>query len=330
LKKLDWSLEEIPLKTKFTWRISRLAINEKTNFCVRVSDGEIEGLGEISASSRYGESLDLIRTQFQHFIKELVPILPMDRFEEFATQLYVLDLCNSLKFGVESAFTHYLAQKKGVDTTEFLGLSKRAVVPTSFSVPIMSIDELEVFVPKYRRFPSLKVKVEKKTAVDTLKQISSLTDQPLRVDANESWQSAQAVLEFLEECKEIPIEFIEQPMPAKYKDEYKKLKSQCDIPLIADESIEDEADFEVLAEQFHGINVKLMKAGGYQNAICLLDKARSCGMQTMLGCMIETSLGIMSAMNISDKVNYLDLDGFLLIEEDPFQLVKEQDGLLSL
>ena len=129
--------------------------------------------------------------------------------------------------------------------------------------------------------------------------------------------------------KKINIQFVEQPMPASMKDEYIYLRKKSPIEIIADESVETVADFNELSKMFHGINVKLMKASGYGNAIDLLKSAKSYKMKTMIGCMIESSLAIYSALNITSLVDYIDLDGSLLVANEPFGLITESDGLLS-
>jgi L-alanine-DL-glutamate epimerase-like enolase superfamily enzyme len=122
-------------------------------------------------------------------------------------------------------------------------------------------------------------------------------------------------------------------MPAALVNEYQKLKPLIKHPLIADESICRSVDFNLLESQFHGVNVKLMKTGGYFEAISILNQAHERGMITMLGCMIETTLGISSAMQVSNcipQLNYLDLDGFMVLKDEPFGLVTERDGVLYL
>jgi L-alanine-DL-glutamate epimerase-like enolase superfamily enzyme len=119
-------------------------------------------------------------------------------------------------------------------------------------------------------------------------------------------------------------------MPSSLTEESVYLKKYAPFPLFADESITAEADFSVLKKMFDGVNVKLMKAGGYLNGIRLLREAKKQNMQTMIGCMVETTLGISSAMNLCSLADYVDLDSFLLVKNEPFKLVEEHGGKLSL
>jgi L-alanine-DL-glutamate epimerase-like enolase superfamily enzyme len=192
----------------------------------------------------------------------------------------------------------------------------------------MKIENIEKFINenKLKRFSSLKIKVNSENAFDMINVISKLTNQKLRVDGNEAWTNVEDLINFTEKIKGFNIEFLEQPMPASMKEEYLYYKKYCNFDLIADESIEKEGDFDYLSKSFTGINVKLMKAGGYFNAIKLLNKARQHKLKTMIGCMIETSLGIYSAFNLSANINFIDLDGFLIIKQDNFDLLYEEEG----
>ncbi len=119
-------------------------------------------------------------------------------------------------------------------------------------------------------------------------------------------------------------------MPARKATEYQFLKKNSLYPVFADESVTDQPDFSSLRHQFHGINMKLMKAGGYLNGLRILQETQKQGLLPMIGCMVETSLGIWSAMQLCAGIRYADLDGFLILKDEPLGLVKEQDGNLIL
>lgn len=326
---LTWELGERVLPLNFTWKISRNSSNEKKNFFVKVSDKNIFAVGEIAPNVRYGESEELIKVQFDKFVSEYTPEKSesLDLFESF---LDSLGLAHSLRFGIESAFVHLHCENRGIHPSEYFGLTLPNSVSTCFSVPIIPIDEIKDFIKPLKRFKSLKIKVNQETALDMVMEVAKNTKQKLRIDGNESWTDVNALIKFIDKVKKLPIEFIEQPMPANLIDEYKFLKKNCPFDLIADESVEDKADFKLIAEQFHGVNMKLMKSGGYKNGLHLLNQARKHNLKTMIGCMVETSLGIYSAFNLAYKVDYLDLDGFMIIKTDPFRMIKEEHGDLYL
>jgi L-alanine-DL-glutamate epimerase-like enolase superfamily enzyme len=324
---LSWNIEEKILPLKFNWKISRNSSVEKKNFFIKVAGETISGEGETAPNIRYGETEEIIREQFGRFLK----VSPAEevKLSELEELLDSLDLLHSLRFGIESAYTHYLCQKQGIRPAGFFGLETAERIPTSFSVPILEISEIKDFIEPLGRFASLKIKVNQETALPMVNEVVRHSGQALRIDGNEAWDNVDALLNFIRQIGSYNIEFIEQPMPSKFTEEYEYLKKHCPFDLIADESIEDKADFTALKKQFHGVNMKLMKAGGYLNGLRILQEARQNGLKTMIGCMIETSLGIYSAMNLAKGVDYLDLDGFLIIREDPFKLVREYNGLLS-
>jgi hypothetical protein len=134
------------------------------------------------------------------------------------------------------------------------------------------------------------------------------------------------LIQFLPKLKKYPILFVEQPMPAYLKEEYVYLKKHTPFPLMADESVLDRPDMSALEKQFHGINMKLMKAGGYLNGLRILNEARRRKMKTMVGCMVETTLGIHSAWNLCAGVDYADLDGCLILANEPFEMLNEENG----
>lgn len=327
----SWSIEELNLPLKVLWRTARSTATSTVseNFLITLRDGERISHGEVSPFSRYGIKERDVFNEFNRFLKLVPNNLSDTSHGELVEFLIKNEFAHSMSFGIESAFVHL--QNKSV--SEYFNLKTPAPIETSFTIPIMEISELQNFVKGYSRFKFLKIKINKETGFETIEEISKHTNQKLRIDANESWSDFESFEEFLKKLSdkniESRIEFIEQPFPASCKDEYRKLKKISRIPIIADESVEDSADFNELKNMFHGINVKLQKAGSYKNAIRLLTSAREHGMQTMIGCMVESSLGCMGGFELSSLVDYCDLDGFLLVKDDPFKLLKEENGIIS-
>ena len=326
--RLNWSIQKIELPLKFDWKISRGTSAVKSNWIVSVEDSREKGMGEVAFNVRYGESLDSIERGWQAFLRESQNVDSLATLNEL---LCKVSIDNSLRFGIESAWIDFESKKLGQTVWQFLEVEEPSPVRTSFSLPILDVEEIPSFISSHglQRFSFLKVKVDR-FAVDSVRAVARCFAGPLRIDANEAWRTAQEVLKFAEEVKDIDIEFIEQPLPASAEEELRILKKNCQIPLIGDESLTDEGVSEYHAERFHGVNVKLMKAGGLLPALEQLRRARELGLKTMLGCMVETSLGISSALQISAGVDFVDLDGFLLLKEDPYGAVLEKDGRLFL
>lgn len=325
-----WSIEELTLPLKFAWNISRNSSTFKNNFIVTVKNGNIEGRGEVAFNVRYNESREQVLEKFEEFTQHVPSELT--GIENLVAVLESMDLPQSLKFGIESSFMHYISNLSGKTVPQLLGTTTVNSAPTSFSIPIMENDKLLAFYKEnnLERFKSIKVKVNKDNAYSFVKDILDLTHVPLRIDANESFETAKEVMHFIEQMDKLNalkrIEFLEQPLHASNHTEALELKKHSPLILIADESVTKESITEYHAERFHGINMKLMKAGGYVKGLKQLRQAKMLGLKTMIGCMVETSLGISSALHLAGGVDYLDLDGFLLLKEDPFQLVSEENG----
>ncbi len=322
-----WSIKEIELPLKFTWNISRNSSDIKRNFIIEVKNGSISALGEVAFNVRYGESRELILEKFEEF-KNQAP-QDFNGIENLVAFLETMDLPQSLKFGIESSFVHYVAILSGKTVAQLMGTNVVSSVKTSFSIPIMEVGKVEAFIKENNlsRFSVLKVKVNRDNAHDFCQEILRLTDVPLRVDANESFTSAAETMKFLETFSNIKrLEFLEQPLHSTQHEEALELKKHSPVFLMADESVTKEDITSYYPERFHGINVKMMKAGGYMRAVKQLRQAKLLGLKTMLGCMVETSLGISSALNISGGVDFFDLDGCLLIKNDPYKLVSEENG----
>lgn len=327
---LHWNIETIRLNLKYTWKLSRNATDFKLNNIVTVGDGRHNGKGEVAPNIRYNETPEAMLESFTRFAAVApTTIIPI---EEFTVLLDSLTLPNALRFGIESAYIHLLCARIGESVSRFLSIQTPQQVHTSFSLPIMPVDDIAIFYQTHHlaRFKRLKLKVNAESAHELLGALSKVSNQPLIVDANEGWKDPEELIRFLHALKPYPIDIIEQPMPAGMDDAYRYVKTQSPYPLIADESVCDHADFESLQHQFHGINMKLMKAGGYLNGLRLLNEATKHHMRTMVGCMIETSLGISSAMHLCSGVEFVDLDGFMIVKDEPFGLVNEENGILKL
>ena len=314
-------LEKIQLPLKVNWKLSRNQTTLKENFIVHLETSNGHFRSEIAPNVRYGESIDSIEKQFQEWIQ----------FNEFTlSSIDKLNLHHSLRFGLESVLLSDLAKKNNQTLTDFLQLPKPKSVETSFSMPIIPVNEIEDYLRPLARFKSLKIKVDADTGKDMLQEIRKHTSAKLRVDANEGWKDLNDFMKFQESLKGMNIELIEQPFPSSMISEYKELKKHTPYKLLADESIEDVGDFAELATQFHAVNIKLMKTGSLLKAKELLLDAKAHNMTAMMGCMIETTIGISYGMLFGGMVEYVDLDGFLLIKDEPFRLVEENDGILSL
>jgi len=323
---LKWHIEALHLKLKYTWKISRNASDEKFNFLVQVSDGTFSGFGEAAPNIRYGETPELLLQQYQVLLAS--GLSDVKSMEDLLQLLLEYPPANALRFAVESAYLHYFCQHKGIAVHQLLGQEAPKPQATCFTLPIMEPGQVQEFITRYNlnRFSSLKVKVNQESGAEVVREVLRVAQVPIVVDGNESWQEPEELLAFLAQLDRERVLFVEQPMPVSCAAAYAHIKPLSPVPLVADESVTDAADFELLREQFHGINIKLMKAGGYLNAVRLLQQARQHHLTTMIGCMVETTLGIWSAMQLSQAFDFADLDTFMIIKNEPFGLVHEEGG----
>ncbi len=323
------SLEKRHLDLKVNWKLSRNQTTFKENFIVHLHTISGDFRSEIAPNIRYGETPELIEKQFETWLSAN-DITKISNLTMLNVDLDQIKLFHSLRFGLESVFISYFAKKSVQSVSEFLGLPEPKVVPTSFSMPIIPVNEIQEYLAPLKRFQSLKIKVNAETGEDMLREIRKHTSAKLRVDANEGWKDLDSFIRFQETLKGMNIELIEQPFPSTMSAEYRELKKITPYKLLADESIEDVGDFSELVEQFHAVNIKLMKTGSLIKARDLLLEAKKNNLEAMMGCMIETSIGISYGMLFTGMVEYVDLDGFLLVKDEPFHLVSEKEGLLTL
>ena len=328
-----WTLTTHELPLRYLWKISRNASAIKINLVLQATQVGTSGRGEAAPNVRYGETPALLQAQFTDLLAH--GLTHADTLPDLTTLLTAQPVAHALRFALEAALTHCLAARAGQPVWQWLGVPPPAPrVATAFSLPIMAPGEVAGFIAEHRaeRFKLLKIKVNQDGGLDLLRAVAAVVPgRPLLVDGNEAWPDADSLLRFLKEATTIPglrMQLLEQPLPAVCAADYRYLRSRVGVPLLADESVTDNADFEEIARQFHGVNVKLMKAGGYQRGIELLRQTRVHGLLPMLGCMVETSLGIWSALQVSALADVHDLDGLLIVRDEPFGLVHEEAGEL--
>ncbi len=325
-----WESVHLHLPLKYTWKISRNASTEKTNFLVLLVWEDKKFAGEAAPNIRYNESIELLESQFLHFTTVWNDSF-LENENTFNDLLDGLKLCQSLRFAIESAYVHARCYKDESFFERYTGMAMNtSPLATSYTLPIMDPGLIQEFISTHnlRRFDSLKIKTGKEESKELIKTASRYFDKTIRVDANEAWIDPDLLIKELEELKTLPLEFIEQPFASDQKDMYKYFKKYSKIPVIADESITFSPDLKEIKELFHGVNMKLMKAGGYREGARILLESRILGLKTMVGCMVETSLGIRSGMWISGNSDYIDLDGSFVIDNEPFKLVSENLGRL--
>ncbi len=325
---LHWTIEKLNLYLKHTWTISRGASDQKTNFYIKVSEKGITGIGEVAPNTRYNETPEKILSEFGIILNNELPLVKdLDKLQKLLT---TFKIGNSLKCGIVMAYIDFLIKRDKISVYQILNLKKPDKICTAFTIPIMQPDKVESFHLKFdlNKFQYLKVKINAETGFELLEAVNKVAEQPLLIDANEDFKSADAVLQLMERTKDFNIAFYEQPMPAHLDEAYYYLKENSPYELFADESVTNDPDFVKIKRQFHGINMKLMKAGGLVSGAKIIREAKMYGLKTMVGCMVETSVGIANGMYFAGETDYVDLDSFLYLENDPTNRMYEQKGSL--
>lgn len=287
-------------------------------------DGPI-GLGEGYPDPYYGETPATMAAVIPLLLEALEALAPALRGSldearaalEAAEGLMGMAIGNhgGAKCAVDIALHDLVGKRQGLPIRELLGIAA-PIPPTDFT---LGIDEPAVVAERARRasgFPALKIKVGGPSDLATLAAVRAVYDGPIRVDANTAWTPEGAVA-LLPELVRLGVELIEQPFPARRLDQLRALQERSDLPLVADESAVFIEDLDALVGVVDAINVKLAKCGGIGPARRMLERANALGFRTFIGCMEETWIGIAASAAVAPLAEWLDLDGCLLLADDP-------------
>jgi len=290
----------------------------------------ITGRGEGAPIVRYKEDAESARKAVESVRDLLLGADPM-QFSKTMTEVFRRVKGEwAGKAAIDIALMDWVGQKLGVPLYSYFGLDPKDAPVTTFSIGIDTPEITKQKTAEAADYPVLKVKVGLATDEPTIEAIRSVTRKPLRVDANEGWKDKEEAVRKINWLEKQGVEFIEQPLPAEMLEETRWVRSRVHLPIIADEACQHAADIPKLRESYDGVNVKLDKSGGMLEAYRMLQIAKALGMKTMLGCMISTSVTVTAAAHLSPLVDYADLDGNLLISNDPFHGVRVEKGKLIL
>jgi L-alanine-DL-glutamate epimerase-like enolase superfamily enzyme len=326
---VKFHFEHIDLRLRHTFTIARSSRDVEPTLVVNIEHDGIVGYGEASPSERYGETPATVGAFFGRLdLSQFRDPFALDEILDYVSKASQGD--SAAKAAIDIALHDWVGKKLAVPLWKLWGCNPGKAPVTSFTIGLDSPDKMLEKVLEADRFPILKVKVGVPHDRDIIDFLRRNTTKKIRVDANEGWKRKEEALETILWLEEQGIEFVEQPLPANQLDDIAWLRKRVHIPLIADESVTMAADIPRLNEAFDGINIKLMKCTGLREALRMINTARALSMKVMLGCMIESSIGISAAAQLSPLVDYADLDGNLLITNDPFEGVTVSDGRLEL
>jgi L-Ala-D/L-Glu epimerase len=289
---------------------------------VEIRHGDVSGYGEGAPIDRYEETAESALA----YVEEHAEAVGDDPFalDEIEARLAPREW--AARAAIDGALHDLQGKLLDVPVWRLLGL-RREGPPTSWTIWLGDPDDMASRAAKAVDFSRLKLKLGARDGldVDRVRAVREVTHAPLQVDVNEYWSYDEA-LEALPQLAALGVEYCEQPLPAGDPDG-PKLKAASPLPIYVDEDCHRLADVAACAERAHGINIKLAKSGGIREAVRMAHTAKALGLGVMLGCMVESGLGISAAAQIASLCNHVDLDGNLLIAEDPWPGIDFSQGV---
>ena len=310
--------EVLSLETAHPFGIARGTQSAYRVVWVRLTDGDgLEGWGEADPSSFYGETADSVVAALGRLGPLLADADPFDLETVEARLQASLQHNGAVRVALSAALHDLVGKRLGVPLWKLWGLDPAKAPVSSFTIGIDKPEVIRAKVREAAEYPVLKVKVGTGDDASILAAVRAETDKPIRVDANCGWTAKQAVAA-LPMLKEFGVELIEQPVPPDDLDGLAEVRRASPLPVIADESCRTSLDIPKLVGRVDGINIKLAKCGSLREALRMIVVARAHRMLVMVGCMIETSLGITAAAHFTPLLDIVDLDGAALLKRDPF------------
>jgi L-alanine-DL-glutamate epimerase-like enolase superfamily enzyme len=322
---VDLAYRPVTLRLAEPFTISRSTSVEEEVLWVELRHQGLAGYGEAQPQEHYGESVESTSA----FLEEARGLLGDDPFALEAIGLRLAELPGNAaaKAGLDAALHDLVGKLTGQPVWRLLGL-ERAGPPTSWTIWLGDPDDMARRAEQVgRRFRRLKLKLGGGDGLDVerVAAVRGVTDLPLQVDVNEYWQLDEA-LEAIARLAALGVEYVEQPLPAGDPGGA-ELKRRSPLPVYLDEDVLTLPDVQEASERAHGVNIKLAKSGGIREAVRIAHAARALGLGVMLGCMIESGLGIAAACQVASLCDYVDLDGNLLLAEDPWEGVELREGV---
>jgi L-alanine-DL-glutamate epimerase-like enolase superfamily enzyme len=325
--KLTFKPYTLELKHTFT-----VAVSSRTTTPVMLTEIEydgIKGYGEASMPPYLGES--------QETASKFLSKVNLEQFDDPFELENILEYIDSIdekntaaKASIDIALHDLVGKLLGKPWYKIWGFDKNKTPYTTFTIGIDKPDVVRQKVKEAEEFKILKVKMGKENDKEMIETIRSVTDKPLTADANQGWKDKNYALEMIQYLAENNVVYIEQPMPKEMVEENAWITQNSPIPVLGDESIQRLSDLIKMKNVYSGVVVKLMKCTGMREAHKMITLAKTLGMKVMLGCMTETSCAISAASQLSPIVDWADLDGALLIKNDPFEGMKVIDGKVTL
>jgi len=328
---MRFTVEDLDLVTTHPFVIARGGGSAFENIVVRVEAGGLVGEGEAHPSAYYGETRATARAALDHLARALPDIDPSAL--DAGTVGALLDAADAAlgrnpaaKAALDGALWDLLGHARGEPVWRLLGLDEAAPVATSFTIAIAEpgamVERAAAAAAAGRRILKLKAGGEGELAVVERVARELGGEVAIRVDANGAWTAGEALAK-MERLAMAGVEFIEQPLAGRDLAGYRAIGGRAPLPVVLDESVREPHDVEVFGEYADGVNLKIAKHGGIARSLAVAEKAREAGLDLMIGCMIESGLGISQGAQLLSLTRWADLDGFLLVDRDPYEGMRD-------
>ena len=330
---LDTGFERVSLPLSDPFTIARGTQETAENVVVRVSDGEHEGIGAAAPSAHYGETVHTVEAVLPELLSVVEDVGDPHALSRIERRMREVVRNNPAARCAVSIALHDLAAKRlDCPLYRYWGLDPEATVSTSYTIGLDSTERMreKTTAAVDAGHSILKVKLgtdRDREIVEAVREMAP--DASIRVDANEAWTPHEAI-DRIEMLAAFDVEFVEQPVPAENLEGLRYVHERAVLPIAADESCVTLSDVPHIAGRADIANIKLMKCGGLREATRMIHASRAHGLAVMLGCMVESNAAIAAACHLAPLLDYADLDGSLLLEEDPYAGVPIVDGEIDL
>lgn len=317
------------LRLSHAFTLSRGSINEKQSLFVELTHDGLVGRGEAAPIPHYGETPESCLTALER-MREATPESPAAYVPLLRTLERAAPNEHAARAAMDAAIMDWFGKSLGTPLFRLWGLDSADMPATSMTIAIDTPDGVRARAREASEFHVLKLKLGGAQDHAMVNAIRDVTDRPIRGDANEGFPDRETALREIEWLAGHNVELVEQPLPAARLEDMVWLKERSPLPVIADEAFLCSRDLPNLAEAYNGINVKLVKCGGTLAAREAITLARSYNLEVMLGCTVESSLGIAAAAHLAPLADYVDLDGNLLLSNDPYVGHPVEEGRIAL
>ncbi|MCI9845813.1 dipeptide epimerase [Flavobacterium pectinovorum] len=302
------------LKLKHTFRISRKTIDFQPSLIVELQDDGFSGYGEATSNPYYNITVEILQNDIEK-IRDIIEVTSNETPEEFWSKISLFLKDNPFALcALDNAYNDLYARKKRKKLYELWNYDISHNPLTNYTI---GIDSIENMIAKMNElpWPIYKIKLGTPEDIAIVTELRKHTNAIFRVDANCAWTVGET-LENAKAFKDLNVEFIEQPLKADNWKGHREVYQNAVLPVIADESCIAESDVAKCHNHFHGVNIKLMKCGGITPGRRMVAEAKKLGLKTMVGCMTESSVGISAIAHLLPELDYVDMDGSLLLAED--------------